>query len=143
MENPARKSGPYDDLLDLPHHVSPTRPRMSMADRAAQFSPFAALTGYGDAIAETGRLTDARMELSEERLNRLNRRMQALVEMLPQAPAVTFTYFTPDTCKAGGAYRTITGNVKKVDMFHRRITLCNGTVIPMDDILEIQIDEKL
>lgn len=128
----------YDEIMSLPHHVSKTRPQMSMSDRAAQFSPFAALTGYDAAIKETGRLTDEKIELGEEALNILNMKFQILVDSLDDEPEVTFTYFKPDERKAGGAYIEVTGTVKKVDDFERLIVMQNGTKMPMDDILNIE-----
>ena len=130
--------GQYDDIINLPHHVSPTRPQMPMSDRAAQFSPFAALTGYEDVISETARLTEKKAELNEEALNILNIKFQALTEKLKNEPDVTFTYFKPDERKAGGAYLEVTGTVKKVDDFERLIVMQNGTKMPMDDILNIE-----
>lgn len=127
----------YDDIINLPHHVSKIRPQMSMLDRAAQFSPFAALTGYDAAIKETGRLTDERIELDEEALTALDRKYQLLINALDDAPEVTITYFQPDERKDGGKYITATGAVKKVDDFERRITMRDGTRIPMDDVLSI------
>ena len=130
--------GKYDDIINLPHHVSATRPQMSMLERAAQFSPFAALTGYDAAIKETGRLTDEKIELDEETLNILNMKFQLLVDSLDDEPEVTFTYFKPDERKSGGAYVDVTGAVKKVDDFERLIVMQNGTKMPMDDILNIE-----
>ena len=128
----------FDDIINLPHHVSATRPQMSMIDRAAQFSPFAALTGYDAAIKETGRLTDEKIEMDEEALNILNMKFQILVDSLDEEPEVTFTYFKPDERKAGGAYLTASGVVKKIDDFERMIVMQNGMKIPMDDILNIE-----
>lgn len=128
----------YDDIIDLPHHVSATRPQMSMKDRAAQFSPFAALTGYDAAIKETGRLTDEKIEMDEEALNILNMKFQILMNCLDDEPEVTFTYFEPDEHKDGGAYIEVTDKVKKVDEFERLIVMQNGTKIVMDDILNIE-----
>ena len=127
----------YREIIDLPHHVSKTRPQMPMSDRAAQFAPFAALTGYDAAIKETGRLTDERIELDEEALNDLNMRYQLLVDALDEEPEVEITYFKPDERKSGGEYVTVTGTVKKVDDFERLITMQNGTKIPMDDVLAV------
>lgn len=127
----------YDDIINLPHHVSKIRPQMSMLDRAAQFSPFAALTGYDAAIKETGRLTDERIELDEEALTALDRKYQLLINALDDAPEVTITYFQPDERKDGGKYITATGAVKKVDDFERLITMQDGATIPMDDVLSI------
>lgn len=128
----------YDEIMDLPHHVSKTRPQMPMSDRAAQFAPFAALTGYDDAVKETGRLTDDKIELEESSLNELNARIQLLRENLADAPEITFTYFKPDERKAGGAYLTTTGTVKKLDDYERQIVLQGGMKLPMDDILDME-----
>ena len=127
----------YEDIINLPHHVSPTRPQMPLSDRAAQFAPFAALTGYDSAIKETGRLTDERIELDEEALTALDMKYQLLMDALNEAPKVTITYFQPDERKAGGKYITATGAVKKVDDFERRITMQDGSKSPMDDVLSI------
>ena len=127
----------YEDIINLSHHISPTRQQMPMSDRAAQFSPFAALTGYDAAIKETGRLTDERIELDEEALTALDMKYQLLIDAFDDAPEVTITYFQPDERKAGGKYITATSAVKKVDDFERRITMQNGTKIPMDDVLSI------
>ena len=130
-------NGKYDEIMGLPHHISKTRPQMPMSDRAAQFAPFAALTGYDAAIKETGRLTDERIELDVEALSALDMKYQLLMEALDEAPEVTITYFQPDERKAGGKYLTATGAVKKVDDFERRITMRDGTRIPTDDVLSI------
>ena len=128
----------YEDIINLPHHVSTKRPQMSMLDRAAQFSPFAALTGYDAAIKETGRLTDEKIEMDEASLNMLNMKFQLLVEALGDEHEVSFTYFKPDETKAGGAYVTATGIVKKVDDYERLITMVDGAMIPMDDVYSIE-----
>lgn len=130
----------YDDIINLPHHVSETRPQMSMIDRAAQFSPFAALTGYDAAIKETGRLTDDKVELDEESLNDLNMRYQILFDKLDEHPDVAITYFKADETKDGGAYLTITDKIKKIDEYERLITTSDGTKIPMDDVLMLESD---
>ena len=135
-----RMNNRYDEIINLPHHVSKTRPQMSMSDRAAQFAPFAALTGYDSAIKETGRLTDEKIELDEEALTDLNMRYQLLVDALDEEPEVEITYFKPDERKSGGEYVTVTGTVKKVDDFERLITMQNGTKIPMDDVLAVDWD---
>ena len=122
-----RMNNRYDEIMGLLHHVSKTRPQMPMSDRAAQFAPFAALTGYDSAIKETGRLTDERIELDEEALTALDRKYQLLMDTLDDAPEVTITYFQPDERKAGGQYVSATGTVKKVDTFGRRILLQDGT----------------
>ena len=132
-----RTSNKDDEILSLPHHISKTRPQMPMSDRAAQFAPFAALTGYDAAIKETGRLTDERIDLDEEALTALDMKYQLLMDAFDDAPEVTITYFQPDERKAGGRYVSATGAVKKVDDFERRITMRDGTRIPMDDVLSI------
>ena len=128
----------YDEIMGLPHHVSKTRPQMPLSDRAAQFAPFAALTGYDSAIKETGRLTDERIELDEEALTALDRKYQLLMDTLDDAPEVTIIYFQPDERKAGGQYVSATGTVKKVDTFGRRILLQDGTRIPLDSVYDLR-----
>ena len=133
-------SGNYDDIINLPHHVSTTRPQMSMLDRAAQFSPFAALTGYDAAIKETGRLTDEKIELDEDRKAALDMKQANLIEMIDEQPEISITYFLPDTKKSGGAYVTVTGNLKRFDEYERLLILTDGKKIPMDDIADIESD---
>ncbi len=128
----------YDEIMSLPHHVSKTRPQMPMADRAAQFSPFAALAGYDSAIRETGRLTDEKIELDEESLTALNVRYQMLMDVLAEGPEVRITYFKPDEKKAGGAYVTTVGEVRKIDDFEQAIIMQDGTRIPMEDVLSLE-----
>ncbi len=130
----------YEDILNLPHHVSKTRPQMSMLDRAAQFSPFAALTGYDDAIKETGRLTDEKIEMDEDRKAALDMKQAYLIEMIDEQPEISITYFLPDTKKSGGAYVTVTGNLKRFDEYERLLILTDGKKIPMDDIADIESD---
>ena len=133
-----RMNNRYDEIMGLPHHVSKTRPQMPLSDRAAQFAPFAALTGYDSAIKETGRLTGERIELDEEALTALNRKYQLLMDTLDDAPEVTIIYFQPDERKAGGQYVSATGRVKKVDTFGRRILLQDGTRIPLDSVYDLR-----
>ena len=133
-----RMNNRYDEIINLPHHVSKTRPQMPMSDRAAQFAPFAALTGYESAIKETGRLTDERIELDEEALTTLDMKYQLLMDAFDDAPEVTITYFQPDERKAGGQYVSATGTVKKVDTFGRRILLQDGTRIPLDSVYDLR-----
>ena len=130
----------YEDIINLPHHVSKTRPQMSMLDRAAQFSPFAALTGYDAAIKETGRLTDEKIEMDEDRKAALDMKQAYLIEMLDEQPEISITYFLPDTKKLGGAYVTVTGNLKRFDEYERLLILTDGKKIPMDDIADIESD---
>lgn len=129
--------GKYDDMLSLPHHVSKKHPQMSMHDRAAQFSPFAALTGYQSVLRETERLTERRVELSEEVRALLDERLRLVVESIQDRPLLSFTYFQPDERKDGGAYLTVTGAVKKVDEFEKTITMIDGTLIPIEEVFSV------
>lgn len=131
--------GNYDDIIDLPHHVSDTRPHMPMLDRAAQFQPFRALTGYEDAVRETARLTDRRIELTEEEKARLDAALQRLMDSISSRPQVSVTWFQPDKRKAGGAYVTTTGRLKKIDDLEGVLILLGGERIVIEDILDIQI----
>ena len=130
--------GKYDDIMDLPHHVSATRPQMLMIDRAAQFMPFRALTGYEDAVQETARLTDERVELTEDEKALLDAKLQRLADRLDSHPQVTLTWFQPDKRKAGGAYVTTTGRLKKIDDLEGVLLLASGERIAIKDILIIQ-----
>lgn len=130
-------STPYDDMLYLPHHISTRHPQMSIHDRAAQFSPFAALTGYEATVQETARLTDRRIELDEGEKAAIDRRLTLVQERLPEPTEVTITYFVPDKKKAGGAYISVTGTVKKIDDYERMMILNDGTIIQIDDILQL------
>lgn len=125
----------YHDIIHMPHHVSSSRAQMTRLNRAAQFSPFAALTGYDAVIRETGRLTDRRIELSEEQLAVLDRKQQILRGELQRYPEVSVTYFVPDARKSGGTYVTVSGNVKRIDSHRRTMILTDGTKIPMDDVV--------
>ena len=126
-------TGKYDAILHLPHHVSKKHPPMPMADRAAQFAPFAALTGYDAAI----RLTQERIDPAEAELAALDRRFRLLQEHLEEQPEVRLTRFRPDERKSGGVYETVSGIVKQIDLIARRIRLLDGTDIPMDDVLTL------
>lgn len=128
---------PYDDIIRLPHHVSQNHPQMPLRDRAAQFAPFAALTGYDDSIAEAGRLTTERRELSEQEQAELNRRFNFLLEQLKSKPVVDIVHFVPDERKSGGGYQSVTGSIKTISLPERMITLNSGQVIHFDDILDI------
>lgn len=130
--------GNYDDIIDLPHHVSETHPPMSRADRAAQFSPFAALTGYDAAVREIARVTERRIELDEGVKAELNARLNCILEHLSEHPQVSITYFMPDEKKSGGAYRTVTGAVRKLDGFAKTLTLVDGIVVPMEEMVHVE-----
>lgn len=129
--------GKYDDIINLPHHESKKHPRMSNEARAAQFAPFAALTGYDDVIKETARLTSERIEINEELKAILDAKLQIIHDKISSKLEVTFTYFVPDTKKDGGSYVTVVGNVKKIDEFNQKVILENKTEIPISEIVEI------
>jgi len=131
---------PYDDIIHLPHHRSRTRPHMSAHDRAAQFSPFAALTGYDSAITETARLTNTRIDLDESSKVDLNQRLTIIQEHLEEHIEVSITYFQSDEKKTGGSYVTVTGCVKKIDTYDHVVIMQDATKIPINDILEIESD---
>lgn len=131
-------SSAYDDFLNLPHHVSADLPHMSMQNRAAQFAPFAALVGYDALIRETARLTDQRVELDESIKAELNEKLRLLLELLPQQPEVTITYFQPDIRKDGGSYRTVRGIVQKYFASTHILSMQNGRQISIYDIVAIE-----
>lgn len=128
----------YEDIIDLPHHVSRTRSPMSLHDRAAQFAPFAALSGYEDAVRETARLTDSRATLDECEKQLLNDRLCLLAEQPDAAGEVSITYFHPDTRKEGGAYLTIRAAVREVDEYGRTVLMAGGERIPFGNIFAIE-----
>lgn len=128
----------YFDIINLPHHVSRNHPQMPMEARAAQFAPFAALTGYDAVIHETARLTDKQVELEEYDNNRLNRIFSELMDSLEKHPMVTVSYFKPDEHKAGGAYMTVSGKLKKIDTYEQIMKMEDGTVIPIGSIMDLQ-----
>ena len=131
-------SGPYDDIINLPHPTSQRHPRMPVRDRAAIFSPFAALSGHGAAIAETARLTERRMELDEDTRAELDRKQAVLLEHIDEQPEITITWFQPDEKKDGGAYLTTTGRLKKLRELERILVLADGTEIPMEDVVALE-----
>lgn len=125
----------YDDIINLSHHVSSRHPQMPMMNRAAQFSPFAALTGYDDAVRETARLTDEKIELDEYEKEELDRKIQWLGSHLDEHIPVSITYFQPDDRKAGGTYEEIVDTIRKINVYEHEILLSGGKRIPMEDIL--------
>lgn len=133
-------SGPYDDIIEMPHHISKKHPRMSQADRAAQFSPFAALTGYDDAISETGRLTDGRVDLDDNEKALLALKLQAAFDDPEDPPLISITHFVKDPRKQGGSYITTHGKAKKYDNVGRAVVMQDSTKIYVDDILSIEIE---
>ena len=133
--------GDYDDILFLPHHRSKKRSPMSMQDRAAQFSPFAALTGFDAAIVETGRLTDCRPELLDYENAQLDHMLTRLLELLPRQPQVSVSYFLPDNKKSGGRYELVSGRVQKIDLYRKILTMADGREIPLADIVHMESPE--
>ena len=131
-------SGKYDDILHLPHPTSAKHPRMPISERAAIFSPFAALSGHGAALAETARLTDQKMELDEDTRAELDRRQAILLEHIGEQPEVTITWFQPDEKKDGGAYITVTGMLRKIDEAERALILLDGTRVPLEDVVGLE-----
>ena len=127
----------YDDIINLPHHVSAVHPHMSITDRVAQFSPFAALTGHESAIKETARLTEQRIELDEDSKIALDERLHIINKHLFNKPNISITYFLADKYKDGGAYVTISGNIKKIDTYLHCLVMDDGLQIAIDDILDI------
>ena len=127
----------YADIIGLPHHTSRTRPRMSLSARAAQFAPFAALTGYGAAVDETARLTDDRIVLDENAKAMLDGKLLIIADHITEHPEITVTYFEPDKKKSGGAYVSVTGQVKEIDEYERIVRLCDGMKIPIEQIYGI------
>lgn len=127
----------YADIIDLPHHEPKTRMRMPRSNRAASFSPFAALAGYDDAVKETARLTDTQIEIGEDAKTALNERLQIAMEQMENYPVITVTYFVADIRKDGGAYVKHTGVIKKIDECERKVIFRDRTIIPIDSIYEM------
>ena len=128
----------YADIIDLPHHQSDVHKHMSLYDRAAQFAPFAALTGHAAAIEETERLTDTQMELADEDSEILNQKMAYLREVINEHPTIVVTYFEPDKKKAGGAYKTIEGQLQNIDDYSQCLVMRDGKVVFIRSVLDIQ-----
>lgn len=131
----------YDDIINMPHHKSPTRPPMPMIDRAAQFSAFAALTGYDEALKETERPVDERMELDADFIAKLDEQFRLLRSKIKENPIVVITYFVPDERKSGGAYITVTGAVRKINEYEHVIVLQDGMKVPLNEIIGITIKD--
>lgn len=132
----------YDDIISLPHHVSMKHPQMSRSNRAAQFAPFAALTGYEDAIKETARITQERIEIDEYEKEELSRKIQWLREHNSEKIHVSIRYFEPDAQKSGGRYQDINGKINKINEYEHSISLKTGEVIPIGDIISLEIYEE-
>ena len=129
---------PYEDIVDLPHHVSRKHPQPTMADRAARFAPFAAITGYEEMVLEEARVTDDRIEMDESSKAALNEKLNMILEFIDEQPEVKITYFEPDKKKAGGAYVTVTGTVKRIDEYEHLVIMTDGKKINIDDIYNLQ-----
>lgn len=134
-------NGKYDDIINLPRPESGKHPRMSLHDRAAQFSPFAALTGHSAAIDETARLTDRKLSLNEERQAELNRMWQYLMEKVKERPRLKITYFVKDEKKDGGLYRTVSDRLKKLDPYKGILVMEEGLSICYSDIYEMELEK--
>lgn len=129
---------PYEDIVDLPHHVSRKHPQPTMADRAARFAPFAAITGYEEMVLEEARVTDDRIEMDESSKAALNEKLNMILEFIDEQPEVSITYFEPDMRKAGGAYITVNGTVKRIDEYEHLVIMTDGKKINIDDIYNLQ-----
>ena len=129
---------PYEDIVDLPHHVSRKHPQPTMADRAARFAPFAAITGYEEMVLEEARITDDRIELDENSKAALNEKLNMILEFIEELPEVSITYFEPDKKKAGGAYITVNGTVKRIDEYEHLVIMTDGKKINIADIYNLQ-----
>lgn len=125
---------PYEDIINIPRHISKTRPQASMADRAARFSPFAAISGYEDMVREAARVTEERTEITEAAKELINEKLNMIAEFINEEHEVTITYFEPDKKKSGGAYITTTGVVKRIDELKRIVVMKNNKKIKIDDI---------
>lgn len=131
-------NGKYAHIIHLPHHTSKVRPHMTLYQRAAQFAPFAALTGHNAAIRETARLTDKKIDLSESECEKLNQKFTLILANLDEHPTVSMVHFVPDPHKEGGQYTTYTGTIKSFDEYEQRITFEDGAQIKISDIIDIK-----
>ena len=129
---------PYEDIVDLPHHVSRKHPQPTVADRAARFAPFAAITGYEEMVLEEARVTDERIEMDESSKAALNEKLNMILEFVDEQPEVSITYFEPDMRKAGGAYITVIGTVKRIDEYEHLVIMTDGKKINIDEIYNLQ-----
>ena len=131
---------PYEDIINLPPHISKKHPQPTMLERAARFSPCAAITGYEEMVKEAARVTDKKIELDEGSKEILNEKLLFVTEMCESDAIINITYFIPDNLKSGGKYTTVSGTIKRIDEYERRIILVDGTIIPIDDIYQIDGD---
>jgi hypothetical protein len=137
-----RSERDYEDMLDMPHHVSSTRPRMSVQDRAAQFAPFKTMVGLDDEVTEVARITDEKLEISEEEAETINQALQEIAENISSHPKVKILYFCPDRKKAGGEYRSYEGNVKRINEAQEKLIFIDGTTVNINDLYEVNIKEE-
>lgn len=137
MHDNNEKDSRYADIINLPHHTSSKHPRMSRENRASQFSPFAALTGYDSEIKETARLTDEKIELDEDSVNDINAKLHYIKDNIDENPEITVEYFVPDEKKAGGAYLTLNDRVRIIDEYEREVVFISGKRVIIDDIYKI------
>lgn len=128
----------YNDIIDLPHHISKKHKPLGRDSYAAQFSPFAALTGYDGIVSEAARTTDERTEMSETELDVLSAKIQFITKHIKEKPEITFTYFKKDEKKPGGSYLTKTGNIKQIDDVERLLHFTDGTKLPIDDVVDMK-----
>lgn len=131
---------PYEDIVNLPPHISKKHPQPTMMERAARFAPFAAITGYEEMVLEEARVTEEWVELDEGTKSILNEKLQIIMDFLHDEPIITFTYFEPDKKKSGGAYVSLTGTVKRIDEYEKCVILTDGTKILIERIFEIESD---
>ena len=131
---------PYEDIVNLPRHISKVHPQATMADRAARFSPFAAISGYEDMVKEAARVTEERIDITDATKAALNEKLNMILEFLDEQPEVTITYFEPDKKKDGGAYISITGTVKRIDEYERIVLMSDDKKIRIDEIYAIESD---
>lgn len=131
---------PYEDIVNLPRHISKVHPQATMADRAARFSPFAAISGYEDMVKEAARVTEERIDITDATKELLNEKLNMIIEFLDEAPEVTITYFEPDKKKDGGAYISITGTVKRIDEYERIVLMSDDKKIRIEEIYAIESD---
>ncbi len=129
----------YDDIINLPHHVSKIHSHMTLYNRSAQFAPFSALTGYNDAIDETSRLTDERIELDDGLKEMINNKLSKIKSIIKQKPLISVTYFVKDKYKKGGSYKTIKSNIIKIDEYENVIIFINKLKIPICEIIDLKL----
>lgn len=129
---------PYEDIVNLPPHISKKHPQPTMLERAARFAPFAAITGYEEMVLEEARVTEERIELDEGTLAMLNEKLNIIHDSLDSEPVIQITYFEPDRKKSGGAYISVTGTVKRIDEYERLVIMSDGKKIRIDEIFGLE-----